>query len=390
MEQNRNKDVKHVYVRERQTDDVFRFWMAATAEEIQAKEREPQEEYVPENTRNSRKLFASSATFALLLVATVFAAGITTTHQTLSYFNDVEASNANSLNAGILDLQINGVDYDGEVTESETGIVIDPALSGVAGNFDMEYKVRAEMISGNEPFCNLIQAHVEGDAPLQYDGPLVSYVGGPSISVGINSFAISLPNATGVANGDVCDIDLVYTAWAKHAADEQGYVDEERVRITLTATGLPEQAPSFLRAFSVFSADEVTSDVTSDESKEDEDNTDESDNDEKEDNRGRDKKEEREERRGRDENSERSESDDTMNAEDAKNDTATSKDKKEEKEDDTESTKQEVVPPTELPPPAEPVTETPTAPEIPQEPPTPTIPAAETPSAPVSSPDPIE
>jgi hypothetical protein len=263
MEQQQQKDVKHVYVRERQTDDVFRFWIAATAEEIQANERATQKEYVPESKRNDRKLFASSATFALLLVATVFAAGITTTHQTLSYFNDVEASNANSLTAGILDLEIDGVDFGGEVTEGETGVTIEPALSGAPGSFNLEYRVRAEKIDGTEPFCSLIHAHTEG--AFTYDGPLVSFTGGPSLSVGINTFQLSLPDATGVLNGNTCQIDLIYTAWAKDATDEQGYIDEERVHITLTATGLPEQAPALFNAFNLFGDDAPEETDTDDE-----------------------------------------------------------------------------------------------------------------------------
>lgn len=255
METNRNNEIKHVYVRERQTDDVFRFWKAATVDEIQPVRLERERVRSPYAGHSERKFFKSSATFALLLISTIFAAGIATTHQTLSYFNDLDSSNANSLNAGILDLEItDGETIGGEVTEGDTGVLINPALGGVAGSFDMKFKVRAEKVVGNDPFCNLIQAQIGGD--FLYSGPLVSFTGGPSIFLGVHEFNISLPDATGVVNGDSCQIDLVYTAWAKDAPDEQGYVDEERVHITLTATGLPEQAPALFNAFGLFDTEE--------------------------------------------------------------------------------------------------------------------------------------
>jgi hypothetical protein len=166
----------------------------------------------------------------------------------------------------------------------------------------MEYKVRAEKISGNEPFCNLIQAQIEGD--LEYSGPLLLFIGGPSLSVGLNMFNLSLPDATGVVNDDSCQIDLVYTAWAKDAPDEQGYVDEERVHITLTAIGLPEQAPALFNAFGLFGAEDNGGDSDSNDTAEQEQSaSDESSGDESEDeantNKGKRERSDREDREER-------------------------------------------------------------------------------------------
>lgn len=375
MEQNRNKDVKHVYVRERQTDDVFRFWVAATADEIQSAQRVEVKLPVSKDRPRRRKLLASSATFALLLIATIFAAGITTTHQTLSYFNDIETSNANSLNAGILDLQINGVNFEGELVEDEVGINIAPSLSGVVGNFDMEYKVRAEKISGAEPFCALIQAHVTGDVSLQYDGALMSYVGGPSQSVSINSFDLSLPDATGVSNGDVCDIDLVYTAWAKDAVDEQGYVDEERVRITLTAAGLPEQVPALFSAFNLFSSGDEREGGDESQDVKEAKVTDDSDSAEESENRGRGSRDDRDGRDDRSGESENSGSGGLSSDDDKDKD----EDKKDEKSEEVAAATEESAPPAEVPPPADPVppeVEVPVAPALPETPPVVDVPLA--------------
>lgn len=261
MKEEYDAHLKAIYIRTRETDDVFAYRGVASVDEIQPERKLRAKKVHAESIRGAsgrfggRKIFTRGATLGLLLLAFTFASGITATHQTLSYFNDIENTSGNNLNAGLLDFTVNAANYSGEVVVGETGITFDPVASGEAGSLQLEYRVHAEQMSGPESdaFCNALVAHAEGS--LAYDGPLVSLAVGPTNSVGVYEVGITMPDATGVSNGDSCVIDLVYTGWYQHAPDEQGYMDEERVTLTLTAN-VPEQQQRLFEALNFFSAPE--------------------------------------------------------------------------------------------------------------------------------------
>lgn len=251
--------LKAIYIRLRETDDVFVFRGVASVDEIQPERAEQKRAREAERSQSGRlsgrKLFTRGVTLGLLLLAFTFASGIGATRQTLSYFNDLENASGNNLNAALLDFTVNAVEYSGEVVVGETGIMFDPTASGEPGSLQLEYKVAAEKISGSDTFCNALVATASGS--LAYIGPLVSLSAGPTVSVGVYEVGITMPDDTGVVDGDVCVVDLVYTGWYQNAPDEEGYVDEERVTLTLTAN-IPELliAPFSAPSFNFFSAPE--------------------------------------------------------------------------------------------------------------------------------------
>lgn len=235
METRPTPEKKIIYVRERPTDDVFMFWRTATAGEIQPERASPEKLWHTRGRTATGKIFKTGTTFALLLVTSAFAVSISTTHQTLSYFSDLDGAKGNTLGAGLLDFVVNAGSFEGTVTADEDGhIVINPSASEEPGSFQLEYKVKAEKTGGtSDVFCSALHANALGS--LAYDGPLIDLAAGPTQSVGPYEVTISLPDPTGVSNGDTCLVDLVYSGWNSQVPDEEGYTDEERVHLTFTA-----------------------------------------------------------------------------------------------------------------------------------------------------------
>ncbi len=249
MKEEYEQNLKAIYVRTRETDDIFVYKGVATVDEIQPNRKKKREvERGAFGRLSSKKIFKQGTTLALLLLAFTFATGITASHQTISYFNDLENASGNNLNAGLLDFTVNAKNYSGDVTVGETGVMFDPAASGEPGSLQLEYKVAAEKKSGPDTFCNALVANFAGG--VVYDGPLLALAIGPTSAGGAYDLSLTMPDATGVVNGDTCVVDLVYTGWYQNAPDGQGYVDEERVTLTLKAN-IPElliqpfSAPSF-------------------------------------------------------------------------------------------------------------------------------------------------
>lgn len=151
---------------------------------------------------------------------------------TLSYFNDTEMSGGNSFVASVVDFT---VETDGDTYQFVDG-VLDEGGGAVVYIFTPDinssplvYDLSVEVGSGTPAFCGGVNATVA--TPFVYGGTLASLAASDVTFAAALELTISLGAGVFIP-GDYCDFVLVYRG---HAIDEpDGYVDEERVPLTLS------------------------------------------------------------------------------------------------------------------------------------------------------------
>ncbi|OHA41321.1 MAG: hypothetical protein A3G59_00745 [Candidatus Taylorbacteria bacterium RIFCSPLOWO2_12_FULL_47_20] len=209
------------YARRRATDDVFVRIFAHAPRKIKA-----------------AMYRVGFKVVSLLLVAGLFSFSIGHVGSTYSYFNDFELSAGNRLSATALDFTVGPDGFTSGFIGPEEGggsSLFVPALSLLSGSTDVEYRIFAEKVGGSDDLCNAVEA-VATTSPFLHSGSLLSLGVGPITEVGAwpmdLSFSLPAPN---VAQGDVCEVDLVYRGWGTGGAEGNGYEDEERVHLSLRA-----------------------------------------------------------------------------------------------------------------------------------------------------------
>src|SRR3989344_199245 len=209
------------YARRRATDDVFVRIFAHAPRKIKA-----------------AMYRVGFKVVSLLLVAGLFSFSVGHVGSTYSYFNDFELSAGNRLSATALDFTVGPDGFTSGFIGPEEGggsSLFVPALSLLSGSTDVEYRIFAEKVGGSDDLCNAVEA-VATTSPFLHSGSLLSLGVGPITEVGAwpmdLSFSLPAPN---VAQGDVCEVDLVYRGWGTGGAEGNGYEDEERVHLSLRA-----------------------------------------------------------------------------------------------------------------------------------------------------------
>lgn len=198
------------------------------------------------------------ATSVVIVLVSIFFASLSFIGSTVSYFNDVEVSEDNSMVAQILDFEVSvssaAYGFEENVLDTENGALVS-LIAPVEGSTDALYRIHAEQISGTVLFCDAILADI--DAPFIYGGALLSLNQESVVFGGEWSFVITLDSdVVGLTPGEECVIDLVYTAWDADVDEGTGYSDVERVQLTFTAPGaqlqmmqslsVPEEIPEEL------------------------------------------------------------------------------------------------------------------------------------------------
>ncbi len=171
---------------------------------------------------------------ALVLVLSLFASSYGITYgklqSTLAYFRDDETSRANVFAAISLDFLMNP----GEVsTPIEAGgeIFLRPLMKTESGSSPIMYRAFIEEVGTPAPLCGLLLA-VATTSPFVYSGALTSLSTEATTTTGHWGLSISLPDATGLSDGEKCTVHLVYRGWNKDAPENTGYTDEERDSFT--------------------------------------------------------------------------------------------------------------------------------------------------------------
>lgn len=190
--------------------------------------------------------------FAGVLCATII--GSSFLGSTVSYFNDIEKTINNTLQAVALDFVVlpDGAQYafeNGQLVADDDGslvTVVTPELDSVP----LRHTVSVEITGGNISFCHAIIA--SSTLPVLYQGPLSTLIATDVLFDTPWSLALSLPDSTGLFNGESCALDIVFTAWHYDELTNQGYFDEERAPLTFELIS-SVIAPNQLIAQPVFS-----------------------------------------------------------------------------------------------------------------------------------------
>lgn len=158
--------------------------------------------------------------------------------QTLACFNDIENSTNNTYSAGFLDFSLTNTNIEKfiGVTLGED-IKFSSMITKTIGSLDIQYKVYAEKISGDDEFCKALQLEVSHSA-ISYNGNLLSFNTPPTTKLGTWVFKIKLPHTTtNFPPGAKCNVDLVFQGWRDDVADfsQSGFTDEERIHLRLTS-----------------------------------------------------------------------------------------------------------------------------------------------------------
>ncbi len=174
---------------------------------------------------------------AVLLIIGLNYSGIFAIGEVLAAFFDNEASTA-SFSAASFDFSLTNQNVGGfigvELGEDKEFISV---VTKTSGSLDIQYKARAEKISGNDDFCNALKLEAFHSA-ISYDGALLSFDIATTNSLGTWAFKVELPHtASNFSHGEECNVDLVFEGWRKDVADssQSGFTDEERIQLRLVS-----------------------------------------------------------------------------------------------------------------------------------------------------------
>jgi hypothetical protein len=196
---------------------------------------------VPRRRLLTRHAAREPKIISLVLVVSMLAVSIAglESHGTISYFTDAEQSLGNNFVADPIFFSVTASTtaqtFDGAEASSTTPIVL-TTVPGEGSDL-VQYYVTAEKTDGSDTFCNALTA--TGDAPLSYNGSLLSLHTSATNVMGPLNLFVSLPDATGVSSGDTCAVDLIYKGWNDGVEEGSGYTDTHRVSLVFTYEEVP-------------------------------------------------------------------------------------------------------------------------------------------------------
>lgn len=158
-------------------------------------------------------------------------------NSTAAYFRDSDASRGNIFAAGLLGFSLNPGEITMSIAQGEI-IALSPFFSPDPNTFPIMYRVRVEEQGGPSPLCALLEA--DGTAPpFTYRGSLLSLYTNATTTAGYWNLRVSLPDALGLVDGDICTVRLVYRGWNRDVPENTGYTDEEYDSFTFVFRGAP-------------------------------------------------------------------------------------------------------------------------------------------------------
>jgi hypothetical protein len=204
--------------------------------------------YVPERAEQAPKSgFRRGQFFAALALTLPAALALANVPGTLLFFADTEGAGGNALTAAPLDFLVDAdapmaialTVGDGE----EEGDAFSPFVIPSPGSIGFEYRITVEETGGNPAFCAALQLF--GTPPLfDYVGPLLGLSTATTTEVAPWSLLLYLPEGSGIADGAVCMVELVYSGFQEGGEAGQEFHDEERLALMITAN-IPEPEAAF-------------------------------------------------------------------------------------------------------------------------------------------------
>ncbi len=170
----------------------------------------------------SIKKVISSALFAGILIMQ-FPAGFA-----LAFYNDIEISFNNNLDAGIVDIMPeSAADFSPMVSPSSSAVRY-ITLSDVSSTVPFQYKVVAENFNGT--LCQNLNVVASLNGTPMYTGLLSNFVAqAPYEEPADWTFTANLNSSDAALQAQVCQFDIVYKAWQLGFPEYRGFRDIERV-----------------------------------------------------------------------------------------------------------------------------------------------------------------
>lgn len=173
---------------------------------------------------------------SLFVLVTIYCTVATMFPRTVSNFSDLERSEGNQLQATRLDVDIAA---DTSQLHFQNGVIADDVDGGVvftftnaSGSPTVVYDLTTVISGGSLPLCNALLANTGG--ALSYSGPLPALTG-QSILFGTPwLLGLTLPDASGLTNDDLCTLNLTFTARPSDPNAGSGYFDQEVLPLVIT------------------------------------------------------------------------------------------------------------------------------------------------------------
>ncbi len=166
------------------------------------------------------------------------------TGSTVSYLNDIESALGNILKASALDFSVTTEENSfllSDVGETNAVTII-PAITLEGDSAPVSFDVTVELVSASSTLCDALS--LDTTLPFLYTGSLKDLNATALVFNDAWSLDVFIdPEITFIA-GDVCDINLVYTA-RRRDASEIGYIDIEKVPLQFS-TPVPKIEPVLL------------------------------------------------------------------------------------------------------------------------------------------------
>ena len=179
-------------------------------------------------------LVRPATSLALLVCLMASSLGVTyaRSNTTLSYFRDTETSTLNLFGAALLDFLVADESYARTLSTATTSLIL-PVMTPESGSIETLYKVTAEEIGGPSTLCDVVDLNAT-TSPFLYSGPILALNTTATTTSGSWTFELALATTTGLTDGDICEVDLVYRGWYPSMPEYTGFTDEERVHLTIT------------------------------------------------------------------------------------------------------------------------------------------------------------
>ena len=190
------------------------------------------------SNRNKSSVWTKS--IALLLALGMNGVGLFSVGHTQGLYVDTELTTNNYLEAGRLNIALSITEFDG-VLSNEAGdeSEFQTTVSLVSGSLDTQYEVTYEKTGGTIGVCNAIDLEAVHSA-LSYSGAIENFTVGTTTVFGLWDFTGTVGVSDSIPVGQTCEFDLIFTAWADEQPDTTGFVDEERLSVTIEGIGVPK------------------------------------------------------------------------------------------------------------------------------------------------------
>jgi predicted ribosomally synthesized peptide with SipW-like signal peptide len=169
----------------------------------------------------------------ILIIIGLHSSAFLTVGSTRAYFNDSESSDNNVYQAGVLDMEISEQNLQIAVNEEKSFQVLDN------GSISFEYSLNLATTTGSDlDFCDDLEIvlYKDGNA-ISTTTPMTDLDLEYIISDSEDDFSFKINDNGGNVSGKVCSIVLEFKAWQEELSYSQGFIDDEKLEITIYSQG---------------------------------------------------------------------------------------------------------------------------------------------------------